>query len=67
MASDWLVAIAASQSDAMFENLLTNKGLTWEFLRNPGSWPPFCWRHFQMHFLEWKWMNLDYIVNEICS
>ena len=21
------------------------------------KWPPFSIRHFQMHFLEWKWMN----------
>ena len=29
--------------------------------------PPFCKRHFQMHFLEWKCMNfaLDFI--EVCS
>ena len=24
----------------------------------PTKWPPFCRRYFQMHFLEWKFMNL---------
>ena len=25
------------------------------------------WRHFQMHFLEWKYVNFDYDVTEVCS
>ena len=23
------------------------------------TWPPFCWRHFQMHFLGWNCLNFD--------
>ena len=28
-------------------------------------WPPFSWRHFQMHFHEWKCKNFDYKINNI--
>ena len=31
------------------------------------KWPPFCRRHFQMHFLEWKCLNIDYNFTEVCS
>ena len=31
------------------------------------KWPPFSRRHFQMHFLEWKYMNFDSNFAEICS
>ena len=24
-------------------------------------------RHFQMHFLEWKWLNFEYDLTEVCS
>ena len=28
-------------------------------LRPRQKWPPFCRRPFQMHFLEWKYINFD--------
>ena len=31
------------------------------------KWPPSSGRHFQMHFLEWKCINFDYYLTEICS
>ena len=31
------------------------------------KWPPISWRHFQMHFLEWKCMNFDSDFTEVCS
>ena len=31
------------------------------------KWPPFCWRHFQMHSLEWKWMYFDWNFTEVYS
>ena len=31
------------------------------------KWPPFARRHFQMHFLEWKYINFDGDFIEICS
>ena len=30
-------------------------------------WPPFRRRHFQMHILEWKCMNYDWKITEVCS
>ena len=30
-------------------------------------WLPFSGRHFQMHFLERKYMNLDKDFTEVCS
>ena len=55
----------------------------WHEFWAPGSWlhasrglnssPPaqngrhFSRRHFQMHFLEWKWKNSDWTFTEICS
>ena len=31
------------------------------------KWPPFCRRSFQMHFLEWKYMNFNQYFTEVCS
>ena len=31
------------------------------------KWTPFRRRHFQMHFLEWKYVNFDYDFTEVCS
>ena len=31
------------------------------------EWPPFCRRHLQPHFLEWKYYNFDSNFTEICS
>ena len=31
------------------------------------KWPPFPRRHFQMDFLEWKCMNFDWNLTEVCS
>ena len=31
------------------------------------KWPPFSRLHFQMHFLEWKCMNIDSNFTEVCS
>ena len=31
------------------------------------KWPPFFRRHFQMHFSERKHLNVDIILNEVCS
>ena len=31
------------------------------------KWPPYCRQHFQMHFLEWKYMNFNYNFTEIYS
>ena len=30
-----------------------------EHIEAETTWPPFSRRHFQMHFLEWKYMNCD--------
>ena len=30
------------------------------------KWPPFCRGHFHMHFLQWKWLNFNYIFAEVC-
>ena len=30
------------------------------------KWPTSTRRHFQMHFLEWKSLNLEYNFNEVC-
>ena len=30
-------------------------------------WPPFCRRHFQTHFLEWKFLHFDSNFTEVCS
>ena len=29
------------------------------------KWPPFSRRHFQVHFLEWKYINFDYDFTEV--
>ena len=31
------------------------------------KWPSISWRHFQMHFHEWKYANIDYDFIKICS
>ena len=31
------------------------------------KWPPFSRRHFRMHFLEWKCINIDNDFTEVCS
>ena len=31
------------------------------------KWTPFRRRHFQMHFLEWKYVNFYYDFTEVCS
>ena len=31
------------------------------------KWPTFRRRHNQMHFLEWKYVNFDYYLTEMCS
>ena len=31
------------------------------------KWTPFRRRHFQLHFPEWKCLNSDYNITEICS
>ena len=31
------------------------------------TWPPFSRRHFEMHFLEWKYINYDCDFTEVCS
>ena len=31
------------------------------------EWLSISWRHFQMHFLEWSYINVDYDVTGICS
>ena len=31
------------------------------------KWPPFCRRHFQMHFLQWKTLCSDPNFTEVCS
>ena len=33
----------------------------------PGKWPPFRWRHFQMHFHELKVLYFDSDFTEVCS
>ena len=30
-----------------------------EHIEAETKWPPFRWRCFQMHFIEWKFMNFD--------
>ena len=30
------------------------------------KWLPICWRHFEMHFLEWKYINCNWIFTEVC-
>ena len=30
-------------------------------------WPPFSRQHFQMHFLQWKYMNFNQNFTEVCS
>ena len=30
-------------------------------------WPTFCRQHFQVHFLEWRYMNFDWYFIEYCS
>ena len=37
-------------------------------IQHPSTkWPPFCRRHFQMHFHEWKVLNFDLNFTEIRS
>ena len=31
------------------------------------KWPPISWRHFQVHFLEWKCTNFAYVFTKVCS
>ena len=31
------------------------------------KWPPILWRHFQMHFSEWEYVNFNYDFTEVCS
>ena len=31
------------------------------------QWPPFCRRHPEIHFLQWKYINCDYNISEVCS
>ena len=31
------------------------------------KWPPFSRQHFQMHFLEWKYVNFYWDFTEVCS
>ena len=31
------------------------------------KWSPFCRRHFQVHFVEWKLLNFNHNFPEICS
>ena len=31
------------------------------------KWTPFCRRHVQVHFLEWKCLNSDWNFTEVCS
>ena len=31
------------------------------------KWPTFSRRHFQMHFLQWKYLNFEYNLTEVCS
>ena len=31
------------------------------------KWQPFCTRHFQIHFFQWKYMNFDWNVTELSS
>ena len=31
------------------------------------KWPPFSRGHFQMHFLEWKFINFDWYFTKACS
>ena len=31
------------------------------------KWPPISWRQFQMHFLQWEYINLDWHFIEVCS
>ena len=43
--------------------------LKWDPLTHGGraKWLQFCSRHFQMHFLERKYMNFDHNFTEFCS
>ena len=51
---DWLVACLVLQAIT-----ITHWGRD--------KWPPLFRRHFQMHFLEWKCVNLDEDFTEVCS
>ena len=40
----------------------------WYWHIEPKSkWPTISWRHFETHFLEWKYINFDKDFIEVCS
>ena len=43
------------------------RSVPWFHICSWTKWLPFCRRHFHMHFLEWKCLNLDSKSTEICS
>ena len=52
-----------------FENILiiTNRQMLVLTHWGRDNWTPFRRRHFQMHFLEWKYINFDQNFTEVCS
>ena len=39
----------------------------WPWCLSPYKWAPFSRRHFEMDFLQWKCMNIDWSFTEVCS
>ena len=38
------------------------------YLISPSTkWPPFPWRHFEMHFHEWKFLYFELNFTQVCS
>ena len=38
----------------------------WILLTKRTKWTPISWRQFQMHFLEWKYINFNQHFTEVC-